>query len=102
MRTRIADFCSPGSGKHRVDTYLDEVYTNLQEALRAKAELATENQFLRRELHCAKGLNNLFLVQDEMNKAIHEPEFVSANLPFGSGEETVPLLRVDLEALAKG
>lgn len=61
---------SPGSGKRRVNSRMQELHRERVSLRDLNSELTSENQFLRRELHKLQGANNAFHVQDEINTGL--------------------------------
>ncbi len=77
--TFIVGVFSPGKGKRRINSRMQELYQYIRALEKRNSELTSENMYLRKELHRSEGERNLFLVQDEMNAAIHESRFVSTS-----------------------
>lgn len=83
LLTTALDAMFPATGTRRINMRQEN------EALHVRnSELTSECRYLRRELSRVQGENNLFREQDDFNAAIHEPQFMSANLPFGNDAES--------------
>lgn len=95
--TAAADVLAPGTGKRRINSRMQELYEDGQNAHTRISELASEVRFLRRELHRVEGQNNMFLVQDEMNLVpLKGPPPEETNQPVSNDTETtIPLHAVN-------
>jgi hypothetical protein len=100
--TFIVGVFSPGKGKRRINSRMQELYQYARAVEERNSVLTSENSFLRRELGRVEGERNLFLVQDEMNAGIHEPGFASTNLLPSNKAEVASSFDTRHQALAKG
>lgn len=82
--TYAADVFKPGTGKHRINARLQETYASTRELEEKNTALTSEVKYLRGELYRVTGEHRMFLVQDEMNRALGVPE---EKLPTGSDAE---------------
>lgn len=80
---------SPGTGKRRVNTLMQNLHKDNKALRRSNSELTSENEHLRTALYSVQGQNNMFLVQDEMNAAL----FHRTRRP--DTENTMPLSTVN-------
>lgn len=79
---------SPGTGKRRVNSRMQELHRNCVSLQDRNSELTSDNQSLRRELYKLQGANNAFHMQDEINTGLIPPACADT-------ESTMPLCAVN-------
>lgn len=91
---RAVDVFAPGTGTRRIQARLRQLSKERDDSLTRNDELASEIQFLRRQLHCLTGERNLLVAQDEWNVDIHESKFMSSHLLDSRNTESTMHLHV--------
>jgi len=82
IRTWLSDLLSPGTGAHRINDRLQQLYENGLDAEQRNCALIQEVQFLRLKLGIAESEKNMLITQDAINEALPpEHPLVNQKLP---------------------